>query len=128
MPCDVDGKWRALDSRAIHAVRPAAAAIAERVMWETLTRTLPVDTRVRADGHGLEVEGIADDLIGMFSSRRVEVSGLLAQLRAAYVARHGREPSARALFSMAQYATRATKARKKARHPHRRMPTSSNSG
>lgn len=112
VPCDVDGKWRALDSRAIHAVRPAAAALAERVMWETLTRSLPIRTRIRADGHGLEVEGIDDDLIGMFSSRRVEVSGLLEQLRAQYVARHGREPSARALFSMAQYATRATKARK----------------
>ncbi|MEV0167752.1 MobF family relaxase [Nonomuraea fuscirosea] len=112
VPCDADGKWRALDSRAIHAVRPAAAALAERVMWETLTRSLPIDTRVRPDGHGLEVEGIDDDLIGMFSSRRVEVSGLLAQLRAQYVARHKREPSARALFSMAQYATRATKARK----------------
>uniref|UniRef100_UPI003F499F68 MobF family relaxase n=1 Tax=Nonomuraea sp. CA-252377 TaxID=3240003 RepID=UPI003F499F68 len=112
VPCDIDGKWRALDSRAIHAARPAAAALAERVMWETLTRSLPVRTRVRADGHGLEVEGIADELIGMFSSRRVEVSGLLEQLCAQYVARHGRQPSARALFSMAQYATRATKARK----------------
>ncbi|MFC6364465.1 MobF family relaxase [Nonomuraea thailandensis] len=112
VPCDVDGKWRALDSRAVHAARPAAAALAERVMWETLTCSLPVRTRVRADGHGLEVEGIADDLIGMFSSRRVEVSGLLEQLCAQYVARHGRQPSARALFSMAQYATRATKRRK----------------
>ncbi|SPL88455.1 putative TraA-like conjugal transfer protein [[Actinomadura] parvosata subsp. kistnae] len=112
VPCDIDGKWRALDSRAIHAVRPAAAALAERVMWETLTRSLPVRTRARDDGHGLEVEGIADELIGLFSSRRVEVSGLLEQLCAQYVARHGRRPSARALFSMAQYATRATKARK----------------
>jgi hypothetical protein len=34
VPCDIDGKWRALDSRAIHVARPAAAAaLAERVMW-----------------------------------------------------------------------------------------------
>ncbi|MEU4575993.1 MobF family relaxase [Nonomuraea sp. NPDC023979] len=112
VPCDIDGKWRTLDSRAIHAVRPAAGALAERVMWEHLVSRLPIRTRIRQDGHGLEVEGIADDLIDQFSSRRVEVSGLLDQLRGEYLQRHGREPSARALFSMAQYATRATKRRK----------------
>ncbi|MEV0151896.1 MULTISPECIES: MobF family relaxase [unclassified Nonomuraea] len=112
VPCDSDGKWRTLDSRAIHAVRPAAGALAERVMWEELLRHLPIRARVREDGHGLEVDGIADDLISEFSSRRVEVSGLLEQLRREFVARHGRQPSARALFSMAQYATKATKRRK----------------
>ena len=41
----------------------------------------------------------------MFSSRRAAVTAGVAELAAAYDERHGRPPSARALFSMAQYVT-----------------------
>ncbi|MFC6582120.1 MobF family relaxase [Planomonospora parontospora] len=110
-----DGEWRSLDSRAIHRARPAAAAIAERVTAEALVRELGVQCRARADGNGFEVVGVTQELIDSFSSRRVDVlegtergDGLKARI-AQYERDHGRAPSARALFAMAQHATKATK-------------------
>ncbi|SDI57541.1 conjugative relaxase domain-containing protein, TrwC/TraI family, partial [Sinosporangium album] len=107
-----DGRWRSLDSRAIHRVRAAAAAVGERVMEERLTRTLGVEWRARPDGHGREVVGVTAEQIAAFSSRRVQVTADLEQRIADYEAAHGRKPSARTIFKLAQDATKATKAAK----------------
>ncbi|MBG0826154.1 relaxase domain-containing protein [Planomonospora sp. ID91781] len=107
-----DGQWRSLDSRALHRVRAAAAAVGERVMEEQLTRTLGVEWRSRPDGHGREVVGVTEAQIEAFSTRRVQVTEDLKQRIADYEAAHGRAPSARAVFKMAQDATKATKAGK----------------
>lgn len=105
-------RWRTPDSYAINRRRAAAAAIGERTMFERLSATLGVDLRQRADGHGLEVDGIEQTLIDAHSSRRVEVTDAMRELVAGYEERHGRAPSAKALFAMAQFATKDTKARK----------------
>lgn len=105
-------KWRTPDSWAINKRRAAAAAIGERTMFERLSATLGVDLRRRADGHGLEIEGISQELMDAHSSRRAEVTGMMRELVAGYEERHGRAPSARALFQMAQYCTMETKAHK----------------
>lgn len=107
-----DGQWRTLDSRALHRVRAAAAAVGERVMEEQLTRVLGVEWRGRPDGHGREVVGVTQEQIEAFSTRRVQVTADLEQRIADYEAAHGRKPSARAIFKLAQDATKATKARK----------------
>ena len=54
---DDDGEWRALDSRAIHKFRPAAAAVAERTTEERLAATLRVRLAMRPDGKAREVAG-----------------------------------------------------------------------
>lgn len=105
-------RWRTPDSWAINKRRAAAAAIGERVMMERLAATLGVDLRRRLDGHGLEIDGISQELIDAHSSRRAEVTGMMRELVAGYEERHGRPPSARALFQMAQFATLDTKAAK----------------
>ncbi|MFI6541438.1 MobF family relaxase [Nonomuraea sp. NPDC050547] len=107
-----DGTWRTLDSRALFKVRPAAAAFGERVMEEQLTRVLGVEWRARPDGNGREVVGVDQEVIDAFSSRRVQVTEDLQRRIEDYEAAHGRKPSARALFKMAQDATKATKAGK----------------
>jgi conjugative relaxase-like TrwC/TraI family protein len=53
-----DGQWRALDSRAIHAWRAAAAAVGERVMEAHLRRALGVRFETRPDGRAREVVGV----------------------------------------------------------------------
>ncbi|MER7129721.1 MobF family relaxase, partial [Streptosporangium saharense] len=107
-----DGQWRSLDSRAVHRVRPAAAAVGERVMEEQLTRVLGVEWRARPDGHGREIVGVTAEQIALFSSRRAQVTADMEQRIADYEAAHGHKPSARALFLLAQTATKATKAAK----------------
>jgi len=107
-----DGKWRSLDSRAIFKARAAAAAHGERVMEEYLTRRLGLKFRSRPDGQGREVVGVSPELIAEFSSRRAQVTADLEKRIEAYVEAHGRQPSPRVLFKMAQDATKATKAAK----------------
>jgi conjugative relaxase-like TrwC/TraI family protein len=104
-----DGKWRALDGMAIYRARPAAAAHGERVMEEHLTRRLGLQFRSRPDGQGREVVGVSPELIAEFSTRRAAVTRDLEERVAAYVDKHGRQPSPRTLFKLAQDATKDTK-------------------
>jgi hypothetical protein len=113
-----DGKWRGLDGMAIYRVRPAAAAHGERVLEEFLTRRLGLQFRSRGDGQGREVVGVTVKQIMAFSSRRAQVlegtaeAAGLKQRIIDYKAAHGRDPSPRVLFQLAQEATKATKGRK----------------
>ncbi|MFE6449613.1 MobF family relaxase [Nocardiopsis dassonvillei] len=108
-----DGKWRSLDGQAIFRGRAAASAIAERTMMERLTRKLGVRWIASADGQNWQIDGVTPEQITAFSTRRAEVTDRLAELVAAYEAKHGYAPSARATFLLAQQATKSTKAAKK---------------
>ena len=107
-----DGEWRTLDSRAIHAMRGAAAAIAERVMEAHLTRSLGVRFETRPDGRAREVIGVRQDVLDLFSSRRRAITAKTHQLVDAYTARYGHEPNALQRTRLAQEATLATRAAK----------------
>ncbi|NUW47023.1 MobF family relaxase, partial [Nonomuraea rhodomycinica] len=65
-----DGEWRTIDSRAMRKARPAAAAIAERVMEEQLTRDFGVKFATRPDGKAREIVGISQEQRDLYSSRR----------------------------------------------------------
>jgi conjugative relaxase-like TrwC/TraI family protein len=104
-----DGVWRTLDSRGIHKVRPAAAAVAERVMEETLTRTLGVRFAMRPDGKAREVVGVREEATALFSSRRRAITPKVRALVAQFEARFGREPNALELTRLAQTANLATR-------------------
>lgn len=107
-----DGKWRALDSRSIHAHRGAAGAIAERVMESHLARTLGVEFATRPDGRAREVVGMDRELLDLFSSRRHAITARTRELERAFVARVGREPAPLERTRLAQQATLATRAAK----------------
>ncbi len=105
--------WRTLDGTSLFAARPAAAAIAERSLAEYLSDRLGVKTISRADGNGWELAGVSAEICDQFSSRRHAIEPRLQALIAEYKKRRGREPHARALWSMAQFVTldsRRTKA------------------
>ena len=107
-----DAKWRTLDSRSLHNQRLAVAPVADRIL-ETKLSALGYLMVARADGNGAEVGGVGQDVMDLFSSRAVAVTGELARLAREYEAAHGRPPSRRTLWLLHQQAgqnTRRTKA------------------
>ena len=107
----VDGKWRTLDSRSLHNQRLAVAPVADRIL-ETRLSALGYAMVPRADGNGAEVGGVSQDVMDLFSSRAVAVTGELGRLAAEYQAVHGKPPSRRTLWLLHQQAgqnTRRTK-------------------
>ena len=71
-----DGKWRTLDSRTLHSQRLGVAPVADRGM-ETRLSALGYAMVPRADGNGAEVGGVSQDVMDLFSSRAVAVTGEL---------------------------------------------------
>ncbi|MGI8876398.1 MAG: relaxase domain-containing protein [Egibacteraceae bacterium] len=65
----MDGKWRALDGRALLSARTGAGALYNRTLEAELTRRLGVAWRDRPDGLR-ELDGVDEKLIETFSSRR----------------------------------------------------------
>ena len=106
-----DGKWRTLDSRSLHNQRLGVAPVADRIL-ETRLSALGYAMVPRADGNGAEVGGVSQDVMDLFSSRAVAVTGELDRLAREYQAVHGKPPSRRTLWLLHQQAgqnTRRTK-------------------
>ncbi len=106
-----DGKWRTLDSRTLHTHRLGVAPAADREM-ETRLTALGYAMVPRADGNGAEVGGVSQDVMDLFSSRAVAVTGELKRLAQEYEDKYGKPPSRRTLWLLHQQAgqnTRRTK-------------------
>ena len=71
-----DDKWRTLDSRTLHNQRLGVAPVADRIL-ETRLSALGYVMVPRADGNGAEVGGVSQDVMDLFSSRAVAVTGEL---------------------------------------------------
>ena len=108
----VDGKWRALDGRALLSARTGAGALYNRTLEAELTRRLGVAWRDRPDGLR-ELDGVDDDLIEAFSSRRRAITAAVAELAAAYRDKYGVEAPPAVLSAMGQTAWAATRRRKR---------------
>ena len=109
---NADSKWRTLDSRTLHNQRLAVPPVADRIL-ETKLFALGYAMVPRSDGNGAEVGGVSQDIIDLFTSRAVAVTGELDRLAVEYQAVHGRPPSRRTLWLLHQQAgqnTRRTKA------------------
>jgi AAA domain/TrwC relaxase len=107
-----DRKWRTLDSRSLHSQRLGVAPVADRIL-ETKLAALGYAMVPRADGNGAEIGGVSQDIMDLFSSRAVAVTGELDRLAREYQAVHGKPPSRRTLWLLHQQAgqnTRRTKA------------------
>jgi conjugative relaxase-like TrwC/TraI family protein len=108
----VDGKWRAFDGRALLAARTGAGALYQRNLESELTRRLGVGWRDRPDGLR-ELDGVDDELIAAFSSRRRAITGAVAQLAAAYRERYGVDAPPAVRSAMGQTAWAKTRRRKR---------------
>ena len=87
-----DDKWRTLDSRTLHNQRLGVAPVADRIL-ETRLSALGYVMVPRADGNGAEVGGVSQDVMDLFSSRAVAVTGELERLAREYQDEHGKPPS-----------------------------------
>ena len=103
-----DGRWRALDGRPILNARAGAGAVYNRTLQAELTRRLGVAWRDRPDGLR-EIDGVDDDLIDVFSTRRRAITVRVAEMVNAYRYRYGIDPPPAVLSAMAQHATLTTR-------------------
>lgn len=104
-----DGKWRTLDSKAIHKFRGAASAVGERTTEEHLARALGVRFATRPDGKAREIVGIAPEVMELFSSRRRAITKRTRELVEAFETKFGREPNSLELDRLQRQATFATR-------------------
>src|ERR1022692_514632 len=109
-----DGKWRAPDSLGYNEHIGAVAAIVSQHAEEALSRRFGVRWVARDDGRGFEIAGIGDELMRVFSSRRVSITADLRVRARRFEARCGRKPSQREVAQLAQASNFATRARKDA--------------
>lgn len=64
---------------------------------------------------GVEIEGVPDELVSEFSTRSRHIEAEKDRLIAEYVAKHGRQPSARTVLKLRAQATLATRPEKQIR-------------
>lgn len=116
-----DGRWRTVDSRALHQAVVACSERYNVLVADELVRRLGVrfaDRQVRRGRQPVrEVEGISATLIGEFSSRRAQVQANLHRLIGVFRAEHGREPTTVEQIRLAQTATLSGRQPKAADHP-----------
>jgi len=103
-----DDKWRTLDSRTLHNQRLGVAPVTDRIL-ETKLTALGYVMVPRADGNGAEIGGVSRDVMDLFSSRSVAVTGELGRLAREYEAVHGNPPSRRTLWLLHQQAGQNTR-------------------
>jgi len=77
-----------------------------------LERDLGVRHEHRQGSTVREVAGVGDDVCRLFSARRAQVEGRLAEMVGAYIERHGMAPSGWVTAQMSQWATLETRKRK----------------
>lgn len=107
-----DGVVRALDGRGFRPVKEAIATAYERGLEEELVGSHGVVFADRGDGKAREIVGVDPELCTEASTRRAQTLERAEQLRADYVADHGREPDAAAMKRIRSAAAVQTRAAK----------------
>ncbi|GAB7007801.1 MobF family relaxase [Nocardioides sp. AN3] len=115
----LDGRWRSLDGRPLHASRTALSAHYNALLADRLTRDLGIAWEQRQRGADRnpqwEITGVSEELIGEFSSRSREIDAEKDRLIDAYLAAHGRRPSEKKIVELRAQATLATRPPKQIR-------------
>ncbi|GAB7003985.1 hypothetical protein JCM18899A_14570 [Nocardioides sp. AN3] len=115
----LDGRWRSLDGRPLHASRTALSAHYNALLADRLTRELGIAWELRERGADRnpqwEIVGVSDELIGEFSSRSREIDLEKDRLIEAYLAKHRRRPSEKKIVELRAQATLATRPPKEIR-------------
>lgn len=112
----LDNKWRSLDSRPMHAATVALSELHEAVFADHLTRTLGVEWESRERGRdrnpAWSIASVPQALIDAFSSRSRHIDEEKDRLIAAYVEKHGRQPSCATIIKLRAQATLTTRPEK----------------
>ncbi len=109
----VDGRWRALDMRVLHAMAVSASETYNTAIEDEMRTRLGVEFVERAGGRNLrpvrEIKGIPDTLLKAFSSRRAEIEGGYQAALETYRATHGHDAPRHVQYKLAQEATLANR-------------------
>ena len=115
----LDGKWRSLDGRPMHAAVVALSELHEAVFADHMTRTFGVSWEAREMGRDRNpawaITGVPEELIAEFSTRARHIDAETDRLIAEYVAAHGRRPTPAAIMRLRAQATLATRPEKEVR-------------
>jgi conjugative relaxase-like TrwC/TraI family protein len=115
----LDGKWRSLDGRPLHAATVALSELHEAVFADHLTRTFGVGWEARDMGRDRNpawaITAVPEKLVVEFSSRSRQIEQEKNRLIAEYVARHGQQPSPTTVIKLRAQATLATRPEKQVR-------------
>ncbi len=115
----LDGKWRSLDGRPMHAAVVALSELHEAVFADHMTRTFGVSWEAREMGRdhnpAWAIAEVPDELIAGFSTRARRIDAETDRLIAEYVAAHGRRPTPAAIMKLRAQATLATRPEKQVR-------------
>ncbi|WP_341358098.1 MobF family relaxase [Georgenia sp. M64] len=114
-----DGRWRTLDSRAVHHAIVALSEHYNAVLADRLTGTFGLSWERRQRGEDRtgqwEIQGVGEDLIAAFSSRARAIDVATDARIAAYVAEHGHRPTDRRIVRLRAEATLDTRPEKSIR-------------
>jgi conjugative relaxase-like TrwC/TraI family protein len=108
-----DGRWRTLDSRAIFKATVTLSELHQGVLSDLLTDALGVGWDARSRRHSTkpryEITGVPETMMVEFSQRAEQIDRWRAEQVAAFVAAHGRQPTAVENIRIRQRGTLATR-------------------
>jgi conjugative relaxase-like TrwC/TraI family protein len=109
----LDGKWRSLDGRPMHAIVVALSELHEALFADALTRSLGVVWVVRERGRDRHpawaVSSVPEELVAEFSTRSRHIDIETDRLIAEYVARNGHRPTPVTITKLRAQATLTTR-------------------
>lgn len=109
----LDGKWRALDGRPMHAAVVALSELHESLFADALTRSLGVQWEMRERGRdrhpALSISSVPEALVTEFSSRSRHIDIATDALIDAYQGRHGHRPGPVTIMKLRAQATLSTR-------------------
>jgi conjugative relaxase-like TrwC/TraI family protein len=115
----LDGKWRSLDGRPMHAAVVALSELHESLFADALTRSLGVRWEMRERGRdrhlALSISSVPEALVTEFSSRSRHIDIATDALIDAYLGRHGRRPGPVTIMKLRAQATLSTRPAKEVR-------------
>ncbi|TFD37808.1 conjugal transfer protein [Cryobacterium sp. TMT1-19] len=115
----LDGKWRSLDGRPMHAAVVALSELHESLFADALTRSLGVRWEMRERGRdrhpALSISSVPEALVAEFSSRSRHIEIATDALIDAYLGRHGRRPGPVTIMKLRAQATLSTRPSKEVR-------------
>ncbi|TFC63129.1 MobF family relaxase [Cryobacterium sp. TMB1-7] len=115
----LDGKWRSLDGRPMHAAVVALSELHESLFADALTRSLGLRWEMRDRGRdrhpALSISSVPEALVAEFSSRSRHIDIATDALIDAYLGRHGRRPGPVTITKLRAQATLSTRPAKEVR-------------
>ncbi|GAA1996373.1 MobF family relaxase [Microbacterium pumilum] len=112
----LDGKWRSLDGRPMHAAVVALSELHEAIFTDELTRAVGVQWEARDRGRDRNVTwaiaGVPEQVVGEFSARSHAIDHEADVLIDAFTKVHGHRPNAVTVMKLRAQATLSTRPEK----------------